>query len=640
MCGFGGIINNNFPIHKTQVAEIAARVCHRGPDSCDNSIFDEDMQKSESGFHAIFFNRLAILDLDHRSDQPFSDERYTMIFNGEIYNYQSIKSRLIEKGFVFHTTSDTEVLFTALKYWGSSVIRELNGMFAFFFLDKKEKKFIMARDRMGIKPLYYRQADRRFIFSSDLDTIARLSHDTLSIDQNALRMFLWMQFIPTPFTAFTNVYKLPPGQFIEGSLEHLNKQEILKPAIFWDAYAEVRKEQTISQTENLESVLTDSLRKQLVADVPLGLFLSSGIDSSLLAALVNKYFAKEQTFKFFTVAFSQQTKSDESLQAKEFIKAFNNPQLVTDTLTIDPAYIGQHLDSLYDFIDEPFGDPTVLLNWVISKKAKEHVTVALSGDGADELFWGYPRYEQWQQKMLQMPGKFRVKGRLTSLLSRIAPSSHYRKLASLISEDDKAKRHFNFFLYPAFFQLMKDHVSEEAIWAMRDIPKSKNNELTSVLDIKTYLADAMLYKVDRSSMAASLEVRVPYLDNHVVDYALALPLNQKSNAQHKYKAPLKSLLSKLAPQYDINRPKQGFNFPLDEWLRNNWKDKVLSMVSVQALESLGLNGKTSMKIVLEYYKGNKRNSVPVWYLLNLMMWKQKNDQTGVLRNEALSHHNN
>jgi asparagine synthase (glutamine-hydrolysing) len=239
-----------------------------------------------------------------------------------------------------------------------------------------------------------------------------------------------------------------------------------------------------------------------------------------------------------------------------------------------------------------------------------------------------------------MPYNIALKGMVTTLTSYVAPSSYYRTLASLFSENDKVKRHFNFFLHPPFSNLRKAPVYHNPIWAMENVFNISNrNDLTAIMDIKTYLPDAMLYKVDRASMAASLEVRVPYLDNEVVDFALRLPFQFKSNSIFSHKAVLKSLLTQLAPHYNVNKPKKGFNFPLDTWLRKNWKEKALSIISKQALENIGLDGQEYMEIVLNYYNGNKRNSTAVWYLLNLLLWKQKHDQTTSLKNETLSHYN-
>ncbi|HXB07295.1 MAG TPA: asparagine synthase (glutamine-hydrolyzing) [Puia sp.] len=624
MCGFAGILNNAFSIHRSQLAGISRKVSFRGPDSNRLCLYDNELCPAEFGNTALFFNRLAIIDLDARSDQPFENDRYTLVFNGEIYNYRELKKELQGNGFVFRTSSDTEVLLYALQLWGKAALTRLNGMFAFFLLDREKRSFLLARDRMGIKPLYYRLQHKTLLFASELDSLLRLSADLPPIEPAAVEQFLWTQFIPSPFTIVRGAFKLPPGHYIEGNWDQLQRQQPVSSCAYWDAYRQAAAGETPSSPAALEAILVDSLSRQLVADVPLGLFLSSGVDSSLLAALVNRHFGGSGNFNFFTVAFAEATASDESRDALDFIKGFNNPALISHTLKIDPQFMGDHIDTLYDYFDEPFGDPTSLLNWVISQKAKEFVTVALSGDGADELFWGYNRYEQWCNPSLQMPRGLSFGRPLADWLRPLLPGKYRRTKAALELEPDPVKRHFSLFLSPAFGHLRSRPVWDQPVWALQGIENIRQREdLVTWLDIKTYLADAMLHKVDRASMAASLEVRVPYLDNKVVDYALALPFSDKSNRQFRHKAVLKQLLQRLAPHYEINRPKKGFNFPLDRWLRFEWKEKVLSLVNREELAALNLDEKLYGKMISRYYSGDRKLSIAVWYLFNLVLWHRK-----------------
>jgi asparagine synthase (glutamine-hydrolysing) len=374
----------------------------------------------------------------------------------------------------------------------------------------------------------------------------------------------------------------------------------------------------------LETVLKNSLERQLHADVPLGLFLSSGIDSSLLAALVNKYFASKQGFNFFTVCFEQATASDESRDAISFISGFKNPNLHSHKLHVNASYVREHIHHLYKYFDEPFGDHASLLNWVISKKARDYVAVAISGDGADELFWGYPRYNRWRHitQVNNLPFLPNIAGALSKILP---PSFSKYKLISA-SERNGARRHLNQFLPNGMRFLLTDHISSHPIWALKGSSDLEGREdLPSVLDLKTYLADGMLYKVDRASMASSLEVRVPFLDNEVVDFALSLSFIEKSNKQFQNKALLKLLLMKLAPHYNINLPKRGFNFPLYQWLYNDWRDEVLSIVTDDMLNSFELNSKIFMQIVNDFYREKANYTDAVWYLYNLGLWKNSFD---------------
>jgi asparagine synthase (glutamine-hydrolysing) len=617
MCGFAGVINNSALINGDELSDTAQQTSFRGPDNCGTRILNEQLQATETGNTALFFNRLAILDPDPRSNQPFEDERHLLMFNGEIYNYRELKKILEAKGVQFKTTSDTEVLFYILQHQGTAALSRLNGMFALFFLDKKEKKFILARDRLGIKPLYYRQQGNCLSFGSELYSLVRLTKDYGRIAASAVQMYLWMQYVPTPWTIIEGIFKLPPGSYLEGRLEDL-KNSVLQPCIYWDAYDFVQQNDKPS-AKGLEEVLKNSLERQLHADVPLGMFLSSGVDSSLLAAMMNKYFTKDKSVNFFTVSFKETTPSDESDDAAAYIKGFRNPQLHTHRLEVDAAGLQDHIRDLYVYYDEPFADSASLLNRMISRKARELATVAISGDGADELFWGYPRYNRWQKftrrnAMPVLPGMARR-------VARSLPPSYLKYQLMMVAEKKPVQRHFDQFLTMGMRFMKKNPIINYPMWATEGVDKIMNRpDLPSILDIKTYLADAMLYKVDRSSMANSLEVRVPYLDNEVLEYALQLPLHQKSNEQYPNKAVLKQLLVKLAPHYDAHRPKRGFNFPLKKWLTENWRDDVRDRITADSLVCMGLEPKRYLKITDEFYKGRSEYSTDVWYLYNLVLW--------------------
>lgn len=613
MCGFGGVVNYQGQLTPDVLRPVAASVAYRGPDSCGIRILDETLQSASTGRHAVFFNRLAIIDPDPRSDQPFEDERYLLTFNGEIYNYSEIKIELEAKGCRFKTTSDTEVLFQALATWGTGALEKINGMFAFFWLDRQLRKFVIARDRLGIKPLYYSQDGNSLQFASELSSLMQLRKKPWSIYPPASEMYLWMQFVPTPFSIFEDVFKLPPGHFIE---QQLDDPSPVEPVCYWDAYS--AKRSAIS-SRNLEEVLTASLQRQLHADVPLGLFLSSGVDSSLLAALVHKHFSSGDPVNFFTIQFEQSTAADESDDARRFIKGFNNPSLRFHPIAVNAASIRDRLENLYHYYDEPFGDHASLLNWAVSERARQHVTVAISGDGADEMFWGYGRYRRWQQftRINRTPALPQV----ARLLQAMLPESSLRRNLRFVFDPDPVRRHFNLFLPSGSRRNLNRSITRHKLWALQEVDRIRAaNELPGILDMKTYLSDAMLYKVDRSSMACALEVRVPYLDNQVIDYALTLPLSHKSTSRFPAKSPLKSLLTSLAPHYDVHRPKKGFSFPLNDWLKGGWKALVLETVDEQTLEETGVDGKQLNKLVREFYAGKNNYFTDVWYIFNLALW--------------------
>jgi asparagine synthase (glutamine-hydrolysing) len=622
MCGFGGIINSKTAIDTGHLKNIASSVSFRGPDSCGLRVLNEQLQKADRGRSAMFFNRLAIIDLDSRSDQPFEDDQHLLMFNGEIYNYTELKSLLQKKSVVFHTTSDTEVLFHALRIWGEAALSKLNGMFAFFWLNKQTKEFILGRDRVGIKPVYYSQQNGALLFASELHSILRLAQNGSSISTDAVKMYLWLQFIPTPYSIVDNIYKLPPGNFLSGTIDDLEGNKVLHPSAYWNAYSEAAAKHT-SKKEDLEYILKSSLERQLQADVPIGLFLSSGVDSSLLAALVNKYFVNGKDVNFFTVAFDEDTSSDESTEARAFISGFENPHLINHLLQIDSSFVKNRLGDLYRFFDEPFSDSASLLNWVISEKAREHVTVAISGDGADELFWGYPRYDRYE--LFTKRNRFPVLSNAGRAMAGLLPASGLKHQVLYGIQADPLQRHFDQFLSMGMRFMIKDSILKYPMWSLKDAELILDrDDIPGILDIRTYLADAMLYKVDRASMASSLEVRVPYLDNEVIDYALHLPFKYKSNDHFKNKAILKELLLKLAPHYNVHKKKKGFSFPLRKWLMTHWKEEVLGKVTKDSLMKLGLEGKTYLDIVHRFYEhGEPHYEHDVWALYNLVLWYEQ-----------------
>lgn len=618
MCGFGGILNSSIYFSHQEVRHIAKLVSHRGPDSTCITLLNDQLEEAEpKAPNCFFFNRLAIIDLDSRSNQPFEDDGFLLVFNGEIYNFRILREELERKGVTFKTSSDTEVLFHAIKIWGKECLSKLNGMFSFFWLNKKDRKFLIARDRTGIKPLYYMTEGGAFLFASELNSIARFSREKPQLSHSAIQNYLCLQYIPTPDTPIEGIKKLPPGHFIESSYKELENGIDCRPVPFWDCYSYL-SEAKDGGRKNFELVLKNSIERQLEADVPLGLLLSSGVDSSLLVAVINKYFGGRD-FDFFTIAFDRNTAADEAANAASYLAGFNNSHFNHHQLVLSPRLIASKLETLYQYIDEPFGDSATLLNWSISSKAREHVTVVLSGDGADEMFWGYPRYREWENQYYRMYKRAFFLPYFKNMFNAL-PKSRLKYTLINMCELDPVGIHFNL-LRPRLFGFLPDIRHDKSLWCLKGVEKLKNRgDLPALLDLKGYLADAMLYKVDRSSMAASLEVRVPFLDNEVIDYALSLSFEEKSTSEFNSKAPLKKLLSDLAPHYDINRPKKGFSFPLDDWLRTEWKDIVMDNVTNKNLIDVGLEPKLYLNILDNFYKDKVSCTNEVWYLFNLVLW--------------------
>lgn len=603
MCGFAGVINKTKKIDKTQLLSIANDVNFRGPDFTGVNIYDSNFKEKEIGEIGLFHNRLSIIDLDERSNQPFEDERYILLYNGEIYNFKELRGELVSLGIAFNTESDTEVLFEGLKYYKDTFIKLLNGIFSFVFIDKKSMTAIMSRDRLGIKPLYYCIDDEQIIFSSEMNTVLRLKLSKDIINRESIDHYMIFQYIPTPLTMIEGVHKVKPGYIFNISLQ---ENKILSEKKYWDAY-EVKNYSKL----NLEKILYKSLKKQLVADVDVGMFLSSGIDSSLLVAMVNKYFS-DKKYKLFTVSFDKNSNSDESDDAREFVKGFNQNNFEHVILQLDSNTIKNRLINLYDFVDEPFADSAVLLNMAISEEAKKYSSVVLSGDGADELFFGYDRYLDFIKfKNINILKKY-----LYLLVEKFRQSR--RLFLSSITDSFELSLQLLNTTYPKNKKISKNI---HQLFMYENIQNIKNNnEFVSKVDLKSYLTDAMLYKVDRSSMANSLEVRVPFLDNKVLDFALSSNFEGKLTKKLGTKSQLKELLSRIAPHYKLYSTKKGFSFPLLEWLQNDWKDLVLEKVNKENLKILGLDQDYYLNILEEFYKGESHHVNKVWFIFNLILW--------------------
>jgi asparagine synthase (glutamine-hydrolysing) len=620
MCGFGGIINSSVKQHSKHLSTIARKVNFRGPDNTRVVVYDSEFNAVEEGSVGIFFNRLAIIDLGDRANQPFEDEDSLLVFNGEIYNYCDLRKQLQGAGVRFHTSSDTEVLFYLLKCYGKDGISKLNGMFSFCFINKKQNTFLMARDRLGIKPLYYKQNQSGFSFASELKSITLLSPDDNTISSRAIEAYLALQYIPTPLSIYSEIKKLEPGHYIEGSISDLSHC-LVESKEYWDAYSMKQKEHELDPTA-LNRLLESSIDLHLQADVPVGLFLSSGVDSSLLAAVLNAPKFKDRKFNFFTVAYDEPDFNDESDSAETYLTSFNNKEFIHNRLVVHQRDIMMSSKSMYSYVDEPFGDSAFLLNYAISAEARKHVKVALSGDGADELFWGYPRYEQWRR----LTSKSKPVEFLSTVYPALKPFDFLRKQGTYRNrlEKDPFKVYSNL-VRTSYVGLGFSFQTQKQLWASKSLKNiSTRPSFPSLFDIKTYLPDCMNYKVDRSSMAASLEVRVPYMENGIIDFALQTPLCLNSNNAFSQKALLKQLLLKLAPHYNISTLKKGFNFPLQKWLKKHWREDIYSVVSDTTLDTLGIEKVPTRKMIDAFYKGKNNASADVWYLYNLALWYHHN----------------
>lgn len=592
---------------------------HRGPD--------------DYGFYlneniGLGHRRLKIIDLDTGKQPIYNENRkYPIIFNGEIYNFLELKRDLISKGHKFSTKTDTEVIVHLYEEEKENCLNYLRGMFAFAIWDDEKKELFFARDRLGKKPFYYYLDNNRFIFASEIKAI--LKNDiSLQADKDAILDFFKYQFIPSPRTIYREIKKLPPAHF--GKVG----ENLFSIRRYWDIpikndFFKGRKLASIE--EELESHLVEATKIRLISDVPLGAFLSGGLDSSLIVALMKKNSNSE--VKTFSIGFKEKSYDESLFSAKA------SQTIKTKHKKYDVEYkIYEILQSIVNQFDEPFGDSSAIPTYYLSKYTKENVTVALSGDGGDELFGGYMRYiaQKLGKKYLKIPSFIRRYGieKLIHLLP-VTPGYYGKNLSKKLKlfvnasqkidkgrfylpqifKEEESKNIFN----QNFFAL-QEHEYDDLLYS--EFIKTKHfDDLTRLMwfDLHYYLPDDILVKVDRMSMFHALEVRSPYLDHHVVEYVFNLPLEYKIK-KYATKYILKKIGLKYLPPEIVFRKKQGFMVPLDVWFKSELK----SLFYDRAIMNKIYNKSFVEKIYQDHLTGKEDNSVKMWLLLVFSIFKESN----------------
>ncbi|MFT5822181.1 MAG: asparagine synthase (glutamine-hydrolyzing) [Crocinitomix sp.] len=619
MCGIIGIWAKNNQ-GKEQIAQLPLALSslkHRGPDSQGYKLY------SKCGLgHA----RLSIIDTDERSNQPFisDDRRYTLVFNGEIYNYLALKKGLEKEGVVFKTTSDTEVLLQLLIQKGKDALQELNGFFAFAFYDSVAEELMIARDRIGIKPLYIYENEAVFALSSEVSAFQQLNLN-LEIDKEALNDYFGLTYFTEKRTVYTGMRKLLPGQYL--MLKGLEVNE--------GKYSEESTQKTALNYENaiieLRKLLTKSVADRMVSDVPLGSFLSGGLDSSIIAALAVKSNPKLKTF---SIGFDHPY-FDESNYAVEVSKYIGSDHV---NIVLNESDFKSNFNSFLDTIDEPFADSSAFAVYLLSKRVKADVTVALSGDGADELFGGYRKhFADYKIRKMSSAKKGMVQLAAASLKPfRASRSDRFgelnrkvQKLKSGLSMDHKDR-------YFKWCQFIDPEERKQLLVADFENLANPFNELdwevlNAVLlaDQQLVLPNDMLKKVDLMSMAHGLEVRTPFLDINVVDFANSLPVAFKINGNGG-KQILKAAFADLLPVSVLNRSKKGFEIPIKEWL-NDEIENILNgpFFTAEFIKNQGLFKHVYiMKLKEEWSKPNFGDKIyMVWSLIVFQYWWVRNSAT-------------
>ena len=643
MCGIAGMVDWRAATSADALRSIAdamiETVRHRGPDAGDVWV------EAEGGV-ALGQRRLAIIDLSPGGAQPMhsADRRFVITFNGEIYNYRDIRRELQAAGHSMRSDSDTEVLLEACALWGvEAAIERAIGMFAFALWDRKTRSLTLARDRLGIKPLYYAASPERILFASQLKAFRPAPHWKPTIDEDAVVGYLRHAYIAQPRTIYREAEKLAPGHILT-----LREGSTPSPKCFWDlrgiAVAGQRRNDPVPDpreaADRLDALLRDSVKLRMIADVPLGAFLSGGIDSSTVVALMQAQ--STRAVKTFSIGFHE-SGYDEAQCAKQVAA-----HLGTDhtEFYVEPRHALDVIPHLADWFDEPFADPSQIPTYLVSELTRKHVTVALSGDGGDELFAGYNRYV-WAERLAHavnlVPRPLR--GASAAALRALAPQTWNRLFGFVPAAwrpalpGDKLHKITTLLDNPQPDAIYRRLVSQwerpEEVAAAGREPRGPMWDPTiardfhdlvprmQFLDMITYLPDDILTKVDRATMAVGLEGRVPLLDHRVVAYSWSLPLEFKLRGGRS-KWLLRQVLDRYVPRSLIDRPKMGFGVPIDAWLRGPLREWAESLLAPARLASDGfVRVEPVRRAWREHLEGSRNWQYPLWTVLMLQAWRAR-----------------
>lgn len=623
MCGLAGFFRASTSSrrgeHGAWLEKMGQAILHRGPDA-GATFLDDDI--------ALVHRRLSILDLSEAGTQPMhsASGRYTIVFNGEIYNFQALRNGLEAQGIQFHTQTDTEVLLALFEQQGFRCLDHLNGMFAIAIWDGKTKELFLARDRLGKKPLYYYHAGAHFAFASEIKALMPLPMFERKIRYDAVKDFFAYQYIPDPKTVYENLHKLPPGHWLKTDG---NKVEIRQ---YWDvSFAPLAGRSQAEIEEGLYQLIDDAVKLRMISDVPLGAFLSGGVDSSAIVGLMAGH--SSQPVTTCSIGFDSK-RFDEVVFAKQVATQFGTDH---HEFTVKEN-VAANLESIARFFDEPFADPSFVPTYFVSQLARQKVTVALAGDGGDENFAGYSKYHTDAIEN-RLRGMFpaSIRHALFPLLARMAgqvPHSVGRKgqslLGTLALDSDRAFFLTNcFFSRPLWDRLVTGKLRSETreydpaeITLQHYRSAQADDHLARILytDIKTYLPGDILVKVDRMSMANSLETRAPLLDYRVVEYAAAIPSALKLHGKEK-KYILKNTFSRLLPDDILYRKKMGFSVPLADWLRGEIRE--VSERMFQSPESAlfdYFDQDLLSKMWNTHLSGNNQYTQELWTILAFGLW--------------------
>ncbi len=628
MCGIAGFFDFTKNTSASVLQKMTDALIHRGPNDAGYEVIDNPYASIGLGQR-----RLSIIDLSANGRQPMHFENLSLIFNGEIYNYNSIREELIKAGYSFHSTSDTEVILKGYHKWGDAVVNKFIGMFAYIIYDSAKNEVTICRDRAGVKPLYYYWNNNILLFASELKSLHQHPSFQKEVDVNSLSLFLQYSYIPAPHTIFKNTFKLKPAHYLKLSLATKNITETR----YWDVCNYYNKPTfDISEDEaidEVEKLLISSYEYRMVADVPVGLFLSGGYDSTSVASILQKN--RTEKLKTFTIGYKEAA-FNEAPEAKRIAAYLGTDHHEWYITAADAADVFHKLPEIYD---EPFADNSVVPTALVSKLASQHVKVSLSADGGDEVFAGYNKFNQSIRYTESVPPF--MQSLFGNVMSYINPESipyfnrqynfatRYKKMQNIWKEKSPA----------AAMKYISQYITEEEadVFLKHKYEGYKTNfesgcklsgDVNSLnkllaIDYQTFLVDNNLVKVDRATMSVGLEGREPMLDHRIIEFVAQLPAHLKIR-NHTNKYILKQIVHKYVPKELMDRPKMPFIAPLTVWFKDELKEKINYYLSEEKLNETGLfNNGPVMKLSKDYLQGKRVTYQKVWNILVFQLWYER-----------------
>jgi asparagine synthase (glutamine-hydrolysing) len=634
MCGIAGLIDWQKKSSETTLEKMTNALRHRGPDGTAHKF------QEISGFQIGFgHRRLAIIDLTATGKQPMELGHLSITYNGEIYNFEEIKAELIQLGHSFSGQSDTEVALHSYLEWGEKCLQKFIGMFAFAIHDREKNELFCARDRAGVKPFYYYFKDKLFLFASELKAFHEHPRFHKEINLDAVGAFMQYGNVPTPHCIFENTQKLRPGHFLRMDLSS-NTPSLGAEVSYWNVYdyynkpkIELSFEEAKQETKKL---LKSACEYRMVGDVPVGVFLSGGYDSACVTSLLQEN--RTEKLKTFTIGVPD-LGLNEAPYAKDVAA-----HLGTDHTEIQCTQ-KEAMDLIPDlpyYYDEPFADSSALPTTLVSKMARQAVTVALSADAGDEIFAGYNRYDyllRYGRKLERIPGFARhsMVGLMNVVPSKAIPilrsqynfHNRYEKLKGILKDPSSEQIMLSLSQQYSAKQLGKVLVYQpeklQTAYQSKELLKAHHSPLAYMMavDYQTYLVDDILQKVDRATMSVSLEGREPFLDHRIIEWAAQLPDDYKYHHGDK-KYIIKQIVHDYLPQYLMDRPKMGFAIPIAEWLQNDLREYVESFINEKTIKEQGIFEWSYVeKLKKSFFGGKKEYDIKLWYLLMFQTWYER-----------------